>query len=183
MGLLDGLLGGNRQGGGISPLTALLLGVLAYRTYQGKGRLAEMLGRAAGPGAGAPGHPQGGNPPYPDPQGRSMRQAPGGLGDLFKGGLGGLLAGGAAGGLLGGSLNELVNRFQQNGYGDVANSWVGTGPNRAISPDELREALGPETVGTLAQEAGVSDIEVLSGLSRDLPDAVDQLTPDGEIPA
>jgi uncharacterized protein YidB (DUF937 family) len=168
MGLLDGLLGGgkNQGSGGMSPLTMLLLGVLAYRTYQGKGRLADMLGRGAPAGVNP-----GANPP-----------ASGGLGGLLGGGLGGLLAGGAAGGLLSGGLNELLNRFQQNGHGDVANSWVGTGANRAISPDQLQEALGPDTVNSLAEQAGISQIDLLSGLSRDLPDAVDQFTPEGKIP-
>ena len=128
MGLLDGLLGGsNQQGsGGMSPLTALLLGVLAYRTYQGKGRLADMLGRSGGtsPGPVNPNQP-GGNVAPP---------ASGGLGDMFGGGLGGLLAGGAAGGLLSGGLNDLLGRFQQSGHGDIAKSWIGTGENRAISP-------------------------------------------------
>ena len=160
----------------LSPLTALLLGVLAYRTYQGKGRLADMFGTApATPGA-VPGH---------DPRDPRTMQPPatgGGLGDLLRGNLGGLLAGGAAGGLLGSGLNDLLGRFQRNGYGDLANSWIGTGPNRAISPHQLQEALGPDTVSSLAEQAGVSDIDLLSGLSRDLPDAVDQLTPSGEIP-
>jgi uncharacterized protein YidB (DUF937 family) len=93
-----------------------------------------------------------------------------------------LLAGGAAGGLLNGGLSDLLNRFQQNGHGDVANSWIGTGPNRAVSPDQLQEALGPDTVNSLAEQAGISQIDLLSGLSRDLPDAVDQLTPEGRIP-
>ena len=44
------------------------------------------------------------------------------------------------------------------------------------------EALGPDTVSSLAEQAGISDVDVLSGLSRDLPGAVDQFTPDGEIP-
>ena len=51
----------------------------------------------------------------------------------------------------------------------------------SISPDELQQALGPDTVNTLANEAGLSDIAVLSGLSHDLPDAVDELTPTGAI--
>jgi uncharacterized protein YidB (DUF937 family) len=158
----------------LSPLTALLLGVLAYRTYQGKGRLADMFGRTAPdpPGA-APGR---------DPRTTQAPATGGGLGDLLRGNLGGLLAGGAAGGLLGSGLNDLLGRFQHNGYGDLANSWIGTGPNRAISPQQLQEALGPDTVSSLAEQAGVSDIDLLSGLSRDLPDAVDQLTPSGEIP-
>jgi uncharacterized protein YidB (DUF937 family) len=160
----------------LSPLTALLLGVLAYRTYQGKGRLADMLGRSASPPPGAvPGDPR-------DPRAAQPPATGGGLGDLLRGNLGGLLAGGAAGGLLGSGLNDLLGRFQRNGYGDVADSWIGTGPNRAISPQQLQEALGPDAVGSLAEQAGVSDIDLLSGLSRDLPDAVDQLTPSGEIP-
>lgn len=190
MGLLDGLLGGGDKSSGMSPLTALLLGVLAYRTYKGKSRLADMLGRSDNqPGNVAPGSaPNGG----------------GGLGDLLRGGLGGgglggglgggpggglggglggLLAGGAAGGLLGSGLNDLLGRFMQNGHGDVANSWIGTGANHAISPDQLQEALGPDTVSSLAQQAGISDVDVLNGLSQDLPGVVDQLTPDGQIPA
>lgn len=171
MGLLDGVFGGNRQSGsGMSPLTMLLLGVLAYRTYQGKGRLADMLGRSAPAPAGT------------TPPGTPVNAPTGGLGDLLRGNLGGLLAGGAAGGLLGGGLRDLLDRFQQSGHGDVARSWIGTGPNDAISPSQLEQALGPETVSSLAQQAGISDIDLLSGLSRDLPGAVDQLTPDGRIP-
>ena len=94
---------------------------------------------------------------------------------------GGSLAGGMAGGLIGSGLHELLNSFQNRGYGDVANSWISSGPNRAISPGELHDALGSDTVNSLAQEAGLSDIDVLSGLSRDLPGAVDELTPTGDI--
>ena len=61
----------------------------------------------------------------------------GGLGDLLSGGLGGLLAGGAAGSVLSGGLNDLLKQFQQNGHGDAVNSWVGTGPNKAIPPKDL----------------------------------------------
>lgn len=182
MGLLDGLLGGSNQQGssGMSPLTALLMGVLAYRTYQGKGPLADMLGRGAAPGVNpaGPGMSPGGNVAPP--------ASGGGLGDMLRGvlggGLGSILAGGAAGGLVNGGLSDLLNRFQQNGHGEVANSWIGTGANRAISPDQLQEALGPDTVNSLAQQAGLSQVDVLNGLSRDLPGAVDHLTPDGRLP-
>src|SRR5215211_3725207 len=137
MGLLDQILGGRGQGGrgGMSPLTMLLLGVLAYRAYQGRdggggGGLGDILGR---------GQPRSANP------GNAGGPSPGGLGDLLRGGLGGLLAGGAAGGAAGGmfsgALRELVDRFQQSGHGDVAHSWVGTGPNRAVTPDQMRDAL------------------------------------------
>ena len=177
MGLLDSVLGGGQSRQGMSPLTMLLLGVLAYRTYQGKGRLADMLrnANAGGSGAGSPdSRPMGGNAGAP---------TGGGLGDLLRGGLGGLLAGGAAGGLLSGGLRELVDRFQQNGHGNIADSWIGTGANHPVTPQQLESAIGRDTVNSLAQDAGISDIDVLNGLSRDLPDAVDQLTPQGRIPA
>jgi uncharacterized protein YidB (DUF937 family) len=180
MGLLDQILGGRAQGGrGMSPMTMLLLGVLAYRAYQGRGGggLSDILGRGQPSGA----NPTGGNAGNP---------TPGGLGDLLQGGLGGLggllaggSAGGAAGGLLSGALRELVDRFQQNGHGDIAHSWVGTGPNRAVSPDQLRDALGDDTVSSLAEQAGINDVDLLNGLSQDLPEAVDQLTPDGRVPS
>jgi uncharacterized protein YidB (DUF937 family) len=176
----------------LSPLLLLLLGVLAYRTYKGKGRLAEMLrnlGGAAPEAASAPpagGYPQRWPQAAPAQSARPMgvppaaSMAPPGARGPFGGSMGGF-AGGLAGGLIGSGLHDLLNRFQHNGYGDVANSWVGTGPNRTISPDELQQALGPDTVNSLANEAGLSDIDVLSGLSRDLPAAVDDLTPTGQI--
>ena len=175
----------------LSPLILLLLGVLAYRTYKGKGRLAEMLRGLTGaaPDAAsaqpAEGYPQRWTPPVRParpmgtPTARPMTP-PGSSRGPFGGNMG-ALAGGMAGGLIGSGLNELLHRFQHNGYGDVANSWIGTGPNRTISPDELHGALGSDTVNSLAEQAGLSDIDVLSGLSRDLPDAVDELTPSGAI--
>jgi uncharacterized protein YidB (DUF937 family) len=208
MGLLDMLAGGRtQQRGGISPLTLGLLALLAYRTYQGKGRLAEMLGRdqqdrsEAGT-ADASGRVAAPGRTGPAPAGESgglgnileglFRGGPsvapgrtqsGGFGDLLRGGLGGLLGGAAAGTLLNSGLNDLVRRFQQNGYGDTANSWVSRGPNREITPDELEQALGRDTLQSLSDETGQPYHEVLSQLSETLPDSVDQLTPEGRVPS
>jgi uncharacterized protein YidB (DUF937 family) len=79
-------------------------------------------------------------------------------------------------------LNDLLKQFQQNGQGDVAKSWIGSGPNKAISPNDLASALGADRVNTLAGLSGMSREEMLSGLSRQLPDVVDQLTPQGRLP-
>ena len=106
----------------------------------------------------------------------------GGLGDLLKGGLGGLLAGGAAGSVLGGGLNDLVKQMQQRGLGDAANSWIGTGPNKAVSPNDLANALGADQINSLMAHSGLSREELLDGLSQNLPQVVDQLTPDGQVP-
>ena len=106
----------------------------------------------------------------------------GGLGDVLKGGLGGLLAGGAAGSVLSGGLGDLLNQFQQKGHGDAANSWVSNGPNKQIAPGDLANALGADQIESLSAQSGLSRDELLSGLSKYLPDVVNHLTPDGRLP-
>jgi uncharacterized protein YidB (DUF937 family) len=177
MGLLDGVLGGSsRSGGGLSPITMALIGLLAYRTLQGKGRLAEMLGRKpAGPGGE---NPYDGNTAAAKASGATAGGQGGGIGDL----LGGLFGGGAAGGILSGGLSDLVKQFQTHGQGDKAKSWIETGPNKAVSPSELEQALGEARIAWLVRETGMSREDLLAGLSRELPQAVDRLTPQGRLP-
>ena len=71
-----------------------------------------------------------------------------GLAIVLKGGLGGLLAGGAAGSVISGGLGDLLKQFQQSGHGDTANSWVGPGPNKQISPGDLANALGADQINS-----------------------------------
>jgi uncharacterized protein YidB (DUF937 family) len=171
MGLLDVFNGmqngprGNRGlGGGMSPITMALLGLLAYKAVK------SFHGDAAQPGT-APAGPGGG--------------ALGGLGDLFKGlGAGdGMGAGaGGLGGLLTGGLGDLLKQFQGAGKEDVAKSWVGTGQNRPITPTDLGKVLTPEQIDFLMAHTGLSREELLASLSEQLPKAVDHLTPEGRLP-
>ena len=148
------------------PSMTALLGLLAIAGYQNRDKLAEMLGGQSPDRTGVPG---------------GSGQQSGGLGGL--GGLLGNLGGAGAGGLLSGGLGELVQRFQQNGHGEVAESWVGTGPNKQVEPEQLERAIGPDVLANLSQQTGLSRQELLSRLSRYLPDAVDQYTPVGRLPA
>lgn len=104
--------------------------------------------------------------------------------------LGSLLGGGqqqqpqgGLGGMLGGGLGGLLNQFQQHGMGDVAQSWVGTGPNRPVSPDQLQQVFGDQQVDQWAQQSNMPKHDLLSQLSKYLPSAVDQMTPTGQVPA
>ena len=109
---------------------------------------------------------------------------PGGsLSDLVPGGLGGLLGGAGAGGVLSGGLEKLVKDFQNNGYGKVAQSWVGRGRNEAIEPNDLAAALGGDTIDALTKQTGMGRADLLAGLSQDLPELVNQLTPKGRLPS
>jgi len=165
MGLLDVLTGmrnGPRGeiggGGGMSPITMALLGLLAYKAVKGFGGTNPRAGSA-------------------------MAASGGGLGDLLKGGLGlGGAGSGGLGGILSTGLGDLLKQFQGAGKGDVADSWVSTGPNTPIAPHELSQILTPEQIDFLTARTGLSREALLAGLSEQLPKAVDELTPDGRVP-
>ena len=156
---------------GMPSMTALL-GMLALAGFQNRDKIAEMLA-----GAGSSGSNTGAG------------QA--GLGGLL-GSLGGLLGGapgtggtsgtGGAGNLLNNGLNELLDSFKQNGQGDTAQSWIEPGPNKEISPPQLKQAIGSDVLALLEQQTGLSQQELLARLSRELPSAVDKYTPDGRLP-
>jgi uncharacterized protein YidB (DUF937 family) len=141
----------------MDPITLALAGLLAYRTYQGQGKLAEWIGRQ-GPNAdpaAASGTPGQQLPPLL----QSLGAAP-----LAQG------------------LNDLMKDFQHKGFGETVKSWIETGPNKPVSTPQLEEALGPDKIAWLMQQTGLSREALLEGLSRELPTAVDQLTPDGRVP-
>jgi uncharacterized protein YidB (DUF937 family) len=158
----------------MSPITMAILGLLAYKA---------MKGLAGSQPSAAPANtrvPPGGKAIDVNMPGSSVPG--GGGGDLLRGGLGGLLAGGAAGSVLSGGLNDLLKQFQQNGHGDVVDSWVGTGPNKSIAPKELGQALGSEQINAALAQTGMSRDELLDALSHYLPQVVDRLTPQGRLP-
>lgn len=87
---------------------------------------------------------------------------------------------GAPGGL--GGLAGLAEQFQRGGLGDVMNSWIGSGENRPISPDQLGGVLGGDLLGELTQRTGMGQGDLLGQLSQMLPQMVDRATPEGHIP-
>ena len=86
------------------------------------------------------------------------------------------------GGDLLGGLGGLVKQFEQGGHGEVVKSWVGSGQNQPISPNQLSSVLGPKIIEVLAQKTGLSGQELTSQLSQVLPGIVDKLTPHGRMP-
>ncbi len=82
-----------------------------------------------------------------------------------------------------GGVDGLMQKFESAGIGEVAKSWIDTGENKAVSPDQVTQALGQEQVQQVANEAGISTEQAAAGLSKVLPDAVDNVTPGGQIPS
>lgn len=106
---------------------------------------------------------------------------------MFDGLLGGIVGAGMVSVMNGileqhGGVQGVVNEFERNGLGATVKSWVSSGPNQPISPDDVQRALGPELLQQLAAKSGVSVQELAQRLSHVLPEAVDKLTPDGKIP-
>lgn len=81
-----------------------------------------------------------------------------------------------------GGVQGVVNEFEKNGLGSTVRSWVSTGPNQPISPDDVQRALGPELLQQLSQKSGVSVQDLSRKLAEVLPQAVDKMTPNGAIP-
>ncbi len=75
-----------------------------------------------------------------------------------------------------------MRQFQQSGHSDVVNSWVDPGSNKPIAPNDLANALGADRIDALTAETGMPRDELLAGLSQELPQAVDELTPEGRLP-
>ena len=106
---------------------------------------------------------------------------------MFDGILGGMVGAGmvtVVNGILEkhGGLQGVVNEFERNGLGPTVQSWVGTGANQPISPDDVHRAIGPDLLQQLAAKSGMSVQDLAKALSQVLPQAVDKMTPGGTIP-
>lgn len=88
-----------------------------------------------------------------------------------------LLKGGAIGGLGG-----LIGKFTGAGLGSKANSWVGTGENEPLDPDEVEHVLGRDQVEKIARDAGVPRADAKDGLASIIPGLVDKVSPGGSLP-
>jgi len=179
MGLLDDLLGGVLGGAATQPdpgqrparsgagagmggvmmaLLPVVLSMLANRGggRQGGGGLGDILGQVLG----------------------GAQSRGGGLGDV----LGGLTGRGAGPGGDAGGLGGLLEQMQRSGYGDQARSWVGTGQNMPITPDALDQIFGQGGMEEIARRAGVTPQEATAGMSELLPEVVNHVTPEGDVP-
>ena len=183
---------GSSSSGGLSPMMMALIGVLAFKAL-----------KSFGGSKSAPVPPGGARPTSlpgstanqsANPEANPSAGGTGSLGDILGGLLGGLggrsasggspnlqLPGGA-GNVLSGGLGNLMRDLQNSGQGRVAQSWVGTGANQEIEPDDLGKALGADTINALTAQTGMSREDLLEGLSQQLPEMVDRLTPNGRLP-
>jgi uncharacterized protein YidB (DUF937 family) len=82
-----------------------------------------------------------------------------------------------------GGLPGLLQKLQQGGLADQAASWVSTGQNLPVSGDQLSGALGGDLLGSLAKQVGMGQGDLSGSLAQMLPQLIDKMTPDGQVPA
>lgn len=105
---------------------------------------------------------------------------------MFDGVLGGVIGAGAAGIVNDliqrhGGLQGIVQQFQQQGFGPTIQSWISTGPNQPIAPDQVHQALGTQMMQELSAKTGLPIQELAQKLSAILPQAIDGMTPNGTV--
>ncbi len=81
-----------------------------------------------------------------------------------------------------GGLQDILSKFQNAGLGEQANSWVSTGANQPINPDQVEQGMGSGLLNQLAAKAGVSPTVAKIALAAALPFIVNHLTPNGQVP-
>jgi uncharacterized protein YidB (DUF937 family) len=106
------------------------------------------------------------------------------MGGLLDGMVGGVMAG-VVNSLIQqhGGVQGIVSQFEKQGLGPTVRSWVSTGANQPISPDQVHNVFGSDMIGQLAAKVGMNPQELSQKLSQVLPQAIDKLTPGGQVPA
>jgi uncharacterized protein YidB (DUF937 family) len=82
-----------------------------------------------------------------------------------------------------GGVGNVLQRAGQRGYGSQANSWLGTGANEPLPASAVQELVGHEDLARMSSQLGVDQGEVADGFAEILPEMVDHLSPDGQLPA
>jgi uncharacterized protein YidB (DUF937 family) len=107
---------------------------------------------------------------------------------IFDGVVGGIVGGGMASVINDilekhGGVQGFVGEFERKGLGATVKSWVSTGPNHPITPDQVHQVVGPDLLQQLSVRTGLPVQELTEKLAQILPGAIDKLTPNGAVPS
>lgn len=81
-----------------------------------------------------------------------------------------------------GGVSGLISRFQQAGFGDHVQSWMG-GDHLPISGNHIGQVFTDDEINQWASQAGTDPDRMRTVLAEALPHAIDHATPNGEVPA
>jgi uncharacterized protein YidB (DUF937 family) len=81
-----------------------------------------------------------------------------------------------------GGLKGMTQKLTNSGLGQHVQSWIGTGENKPVSGSQIRQAMDPDTLNNVAQQAGMTPEQASDHVAKALPEMVNQATPQGKIP-
>lgn len=81
-----------------------------------------------------------------------------------------------------GGIQGVLGKFEQAGLGQQAQSWIATGPNLPIDAAAISRIFGQGQLGEIAQQLGITHEQAAGQLAQALPQVVDKLTPQGQVP-
>lgn len=84
--------------------------------------------------------------------------------------------------LANGGLNKILSGLQARGLSEKSDSWVGTGSNEALSASEVEDVISEEELDRLAEQVGASREETAAAIAGVLPQLVDRVSPEGQLP-
>jgi uncharacterized protein YidB (DUF937 family) len=145
------------------PSMLALLGLLAFAGYQNRDKIAGAIKEAQAR--------------------RDTPAAPKSGLDNVLAGVGDFLDTSKERGGLADGLADLLDGFRSHGQAETADSWVRPGPNRGLTPGQVEEAVGSNNIDELSRRTGISRAELLERLATNIPETVDRVTPDGNLPA
>jgi len=88
----------------------------------------------------------------------------------------------ALGSLLGGSdgksldLSSILGNLTNGNLGEVVSSWIGSGENAPIEPDQVKDLVGEDKVNEFAEKLGIDTESAKKALADALPNVVDKAT-------
>jgi uncharacterized protein YidB (DUF937 family) len=153
--------GGGSQGGGLGGLGGGLGGIALGSVLAGM-----MRNRGQSHSAGVPGGSAGGGRPYANQTALLVMLLPLAMRWVQKNG----------------GMGSVLDRFRQKGFGPQAQSWVGTGQNDGIDERAVAQVVGQGELQQMAQRLGVPEQEVAQALAEIMPEMVDKLSPEGQLP-
>jgi len=81
-----------------------------------------------------------------------------------------------------GGLSGFLDRFRRAGFSDAVSTWLSGAPAAPISPETVQNALGSQTINTIASRTGLPLSTATSALGFIVPKLVQSLAPGGVIP-
>ena len=58
----------------------------------------------------------------------------------------------------------------------------GTGPNESVTSEQINQVIGDDQIAQIAEKLGVSQEEAARAIAEVLPQVVDHVSPDGQLP-